>query len=260
MPLRNKKEETDVQTKIDRYFGYFRTQVNEIAEIRSGQNSENFGRNDLLIYKKALFVCILSSLARGLYGKEQRKDKEHFIQLIAGYADWADSDRVSSIQLFLILRKNRKIIDRAPGGLYEKLEQNVSSLITGQLYKPVEIDTTLDEYIEKYSVSEIVNVIKMIEDSRMTALLYAYRCNLIHEFRQPGYGIEMTDDGDYAYYHSYSNRDPGWELVFPLALFKNLCLSCIDNLQKYYRVQAGDPYAKYLFSSMWSDKFMPPKP
>ena len=76
-------------------------------------------------------------------------------------------------------------------------------------------------------VAETASERKAIEATRYAALFYTYRNHLVHEFREPGYGIERDDDFAAPYYHSMTSCDRGssensWELVFPCRLSRPL--------------------------------------
>ena len=249
MTVLGKRPGEEVQEKIRRYSSYFKKQLNAIDAMTSSKD-----RDSAIMYKKSLYVCLLSALARGRYGKQQRKDREHFLQLISEYSDWQDRDRVSAVQLYYTLKKNRTLMAEAPEILFSRVAEQIREMKSGHVYKVSDVDDSIFSYNSMIcGTSSQVN--NMISGSRMQSLLYDYRCHLVHEFRSPGYGIEMTDDGEHAYYHSYINREPGWELVFPLRLFKKICKDCIDNLQQYYLAKEINPYARYRFSSLWSDRF-----
>ncbi|MFC1485626.1 hypothetical protein ACFL55_01200, partial [Candidatus Latescibacterota bacterium] len=67
-------------------------------------------------------------------------------------------------------------------------------------------------------------------------LLWDYRNFLVHEFREPGYGMEFPDD-KYTFYHTMQDIDTKentWELVYPVGFFKNICGNTINNLKHYY--------------------------
>ena len=249
MTVLGKRPGEDVPNRINRYSSYFNKQINTIDAMKSSKD-----RDSSIMYRKSLYVCLLSSLARGRYGQEQRKDRQHFLQLISEYSDWEERDRVSTVQLHYTLRKNKTLRAEAPESLVLRVAEKVKAMQPGNVYQVPAIDAEFDYYSNMVCRTS-PKVKNLIFGSRMKSLLYDYRCHLVHEFRSPGYGIEMTGDGEHAYYHSYINREPGWELVFPLGLFKQICKSCVENLHRYYLAEGINPYGRYRFSSLWSDKF-----
>ena len=249
MTVLGKRPGEDVPNRINRYSSYFNKQINAIDAMKSSKD-----RDSSIMYRKSLYVCLLSALACGRYGKQQGKDRQHFLQLISDYSDWAERDRVSTVQLHYTLTKNKTLRAETPKSIMVLAGEKVREMQSGNVYPVPAVDDEIDFYSNLIS-STSPKVKNLIFGSRMQALLYDYRCHLVHEFRSPGYGIEMTGDGERAYYHSYINRKPGWELVFPLGLFKQICKSCVENLHRYYLAEGINPYGRYRFSSLWSDKF-----
>ena len=75
---------------------------------------------------------------------------------------------------------------------------------------------------------------------------------MIHEFREPGYGMELSNDESTPYYHSY--QDKPWQLVFPVGIFQKVCEGCLANLKKFLLERNTNPYESYEFGDMWIEK------
>jgi hypothetical protein len=90
---------------------------------------------------------------------------------------------------------------------------------------------------------------RLVEQARYVELLYTYRNHLVHEFRKPGYGIELSDDPTTPYYHGMEGSP--WELVFPGQFLHNLCGNCIDGLAVHLRTSGLNPYDAYKFGTLW---------
>ena len=83
------------------------------------------------------------------------------------------------------------------------------------------------------------------------ALLYRYRNFLVHESREPGYGMDGTRDAkSEAYYHGYIN-EPKWHLAYPIKLFKKIFLNSLKNLKFYLQENQIDPYALVADTTRW---------
>jgi hypothetical protein len=80
----------------------------------------------------------------------------------------------------------------------------------------------------------------LIKGCRYAELFYTYRNNLIHEFRAPGYGIEVASDTARPYHRGL--QDDGWQLVFPAGFFAFIFASALSGLESYLmaRDQDGD--------------------
>lgn len=94
---------------------------------------------------------------------------------------------------------------------------------------------------------------KLLRDCRHTHRLYAYRNHLVHEFREPGHGIEFSDDGSSPYYHGRTDEAAreSWELVYPIGFFRLLAHRSLATLKTYLLQADLDPYACYHFGSPW---------
>jgi hypothetical protein len=97
-----------------------------------------------------------------------------------------------------------------------------------------------------------------LESLQHVNLLYAYRNSLVHEFRAPGYSLELEDDKD-PFYMSMSDVgdvESGyrWELSYPVAFIEVLCDKCITNLEAYLKKDRLDPRASFVFGSYWLEE------
>jgi hypothetical protein len=89
----------------------------------------------------------------------------------------------------------------------------------------------------------------LLTSCRYAEFFYTYRNNLVHEFREPGYGIEMSSDKDQPYYHSMIG-DP-WQLVFPVGFFARLYAEALAGLRALLVRYDIDPYGQFEFGSRW---------
>jgi len=161
--------------------------------------------------------------------------------LIDTCSNWEDKDRVSLQQLLLNLNET----GYCSGHLYEETRNQVNSWTEGAIIRPSE-DPFFNQIIGLANPDEKPLVMK----ARYSELFYTYRNCLVHEFREPGYGIEMSVDPSTPYYHGMTNSP--WQLVFPLPFIKELCLTCLNGLREYLITNEVNPYDSYGFGSMWS--------
>jgi hypothetical protein len=75
---------------------------------------------------------------------------------------------------------------------------------------------------------------------------------LIHEFREPGYGMELSQDASTPYYHGVTGHP--WQLVFPDSFIKTITVGCLNGLVKQLRSEKTNPYECYQFGSLWRQK------
>jgi hypothetical protein len=94
---------------------------------------------------------------------------------------------------------------------------------------------------------------KQVNLMRHTSLLYGFRCKLVHEFREPGYGMEAFSD-ELPHYHSMTDLDDSIqtiELVYPTEWFVRLPISVLKSLKTHYLNAETNPYESYDFDSLW---------
>jgi len=95
--------------------------------------------------------------------------------------------------------------------------------------------------------SEFGANVSIVKECQHGCLLWAYRNVLLHEFREPGFGINLVDDAESPYYHQVDfTSGPlagsvGWELVIPCRFLEHLVQSCLNNLATYMRNEGIDP-------------------
>jgi hypothetical protein len=82
---------------------------------------------------------------------------------------------------------------------------------------------------------------KAVEWYRHSELFYRYRNSLVHESREPGYGMAVTDSAD-AHYTAYIG-DPRWYLAYPLPMFEALLRRSLASFRQWLTVNGIDPYA-----------------
>jgi hypothetical protein len=74
------------------------------------------------------------------------------------------------------------------------------------------------------------------------SILYRYRNNLVHQARRPGGAAELLgEDQTEACYHTYAG-DSSVYLLYPVGLFRRLCISSLENLGRYLDKSKLDPH------------------
>lgn len=98
------------------------------------------------------------------------------------------------------------------------------------------------------------NEAKLIAECQYFELFYTYRNCLVHEFREPGYGWDVSGAGVQPFYMSYLGREGQWERTFPTRFFQRLLDSTIEGVRDHLLREKIDPYTRFEFGSMWSGK------
>lgn len=167
------------------------------------------------------------------------------MRFVQEHGSWTDGNRVSTP--FLVTRLEAK-----------KLTGDLLAYVRGRLtaFNPnaggsislSHIDACLDE-LRPLVVTEHEE--RELREVQHLALLYRYRKHLVHEFREPGYGMEVfAEDGDEPCYHGYA-KDPRFYLVYPVGLFQSLADSAITQIEAYFAARNLDPYERVGDTSRW---------
>lgn len=220
---------------VEQYCSYFEKQLAQIQELENR------------LHKKVLLLVVLDTLGRARY-PDEKSNKFRFIKVIKDHIQWKDSSRVS---LYRILSLSNSTDS-----------SNLTSFAGNSIrnWKGWEMPNVSEDppnlEVEAMIVDEQER--KMVQDSTHSNLLYAYRNHLIHEFREPGRGMEMDQRDTSPYYlrmtHislSGSSEFETWELVYPLSFFIILAESCLLKLKQHLLQNDLNPYSFYEFGTMW---------
>jgi hypothetical protein len=222
-----------VRDDIDQYIAYFDAQNQEIATVARP------------VFKKVLYLVEIDTLSRAAFPRVSR-NRQRVVQFIDTCSNWNDTDKVSAVQLKFVLEKNGIL----SGQLYDSINRRINSWAYGQIIRPND-DLTLGEAQRLSTPSES----KYVNDARYAELLYTYRNHLLHEFREPGHGMDLGADLPSAPYYlgmdQLSTGQGSWELVFPVQLLRALCEGCINGLKAHLSANNLNPYDAYKFGTMW---------
>jgi hypothetical protein len=210
---------------IEQFIEYFESRVASIEAVKTPT------------YRKLLYATALDPLARAAFGNIGHRQR--IVRLIDELTSWSAKSLISLPQLELNLREAK----RGRYRLYREVKRRLSQWPPGHIIHtagspdPVVLATfaTPQEH-------------KMLTNCRYPELFYTYRNNLIHEFREPGYGIEMSTDKDQPYYTSMINGR--WELVFPVSFFSVVYKQAVAGLRTYLLHHRIDPYIRFEFGSL----------
>lgn len=234
-----------VYEAVDRYWHHFSNQINQIADL-SCESAD--------LFKETLFCSLIDALSRSVFPWKQPRDR--FTSLVQRFGRWEHQDRISLPHL-------ARLLQLAPDPAFEKLRRFVLEKL---FYWKAPWDVvTLDqdslmEEVSKYWPRN--NEYKMpIEKVRIESLthlhlLYSYRNSLVHELRQPGYGID-TGERSKPYYHDMSTITHGneppletFELVYPAKFFEKMCNIILTTLRDYMKENQLNPFSPTIISAL----------
>lgn len=216
-----------MSANVKQYSIYFSERIAEIDKIEPR------------LFRKVLLIGIIDTLSRAAFptvsGHRQRVTQ--FIERCSG---WHDHNRVSSQQLLL------NLIDSSikSGALYDLAQKKVSAWPDGRIIRPTE-DLSFQEADSVAAPAEKV----LVKNATYLQLFYTYRNHLVHEFREPGYGMELSQDPSTPYYHGMKGEP--WQLVFSDSFIKGICSDCLNGLVQLLLTEKRNPYDCYEFGSLW---------
>ena len=217
------------EQKIQYFISNLQSQFVHVDEIKSP------------FLRKIVLVSLLDSMSHAAYPKinENHKRVVCFLDKCSG---WVDKDTISAQQLLLQLQKSG--ITNSNLFLFAQNHVIGWQKGLGKLVEPK--DDLVDNQIPPIASED---EIKLINRVRYKELLYTYRNNLVHDFSEPGHGVELFDWA-FPYYHHGEMKDP-WELVFSAPFFRKLCWDSIEGLEKHLRENTMNPYDSYQHESTW---------
>lgn len=193
------------------------------------------------LHRKILCATALDPLARAAFGPGFNRDR--FTRLIRELSGWTECERISLPQL----QQRLRVAQRSRYKLYREVSRRLhdwgSGLRIGLQRSPLAAEL-LPIAQEKEA--------KLISECEYSELFYSYRNSLVHEFREPGYGWDVSGKGVRPFYMSYLGREGQWELTFPVHFLENLLNDTIGRVKSHLLRAKIDPYRRFQFGSMWS--------
>ena len=237
-----------LEQDIDQFCDYFSQQANQINTIRPAQNND-YGISQIRLYKKTLYVTALDTLAGFRFNELHRQNKNRFIRFLQEFCNWENGNLVSLPFLFDQLT-TKKLKD---GHLFASIEDHLKGFSgeDGGTLNIENIDLTLDAVLD---LARSENEEKIIYNSQHYSLFYGYRNCLVHEAREPGRAMEVTQN-PLPHYNSYLQQQPQditqWHLAYPVQHFNSILLSGIENLRTYLHAANVNPYDNLSGSRWW---------
>ena len=236
-----------LDSSIETYISHFREIVQRLRDY-------NLDPKDRLL-KKNILVSVLDALSRTTSNCADG-NRERFTGIVANFGDWPNHSRISAPHLSYFLRNLR-----SPD--YEGARVFIAAVIRKNSrpgFVTLSSDPEFDEVKKLWPVPADQKLVSQLSLSSFTHLnlLYQYRNSLVHEFREPGEGMEFNSTHDEPFYHELTTVDDDGslgketlELVYPLNFYFKLTDSVIKNVEIYLRKNAIDPYSCYRFGSSW---------
>ena len=230
-----------LRDSVERFSSFFKEKLQDIASIPLEKSGE--------LFQKILYYGLLDALSVSVASAKKR-NRQRLVSLVRCFSNWAQCERVSLPHII-------RLLQRVPDPEFSQLREYAFSLYD-RWQSGVTVSLDRDPSFEEVKKRWPRTLPKPIEDVRLESfqhvhLLYSYRNSLIHEFREPGYGMEFGPT-DEPFYHSMmqgETENDSWELVYPVGFFRKLCETTLAGISEYYLKNRIDPYSRYTFGSSW---------
>jgi hypothetical protein len=223
------------EQNINQFCSYFQANIDEIAKYNNR------------IHQKILIVTLLDTLSRVWRMGKEGRNKLRFLKLVRECINWEHSDKISIPITFYRLEN---VNFKANQGLKNKFKELFNKFQNGRMPR-LDIDPF---YSEIENLAENSEEKELLKNARHAELLYLYRNNLIHEFKEPGDGVEFSNDNTSPYYFWLTHIDyitETCELVYPFKFFLNLCNVALTSIKAFLVSNDLDPYTFFKFGSPW---------
>lgn len=212
---------------ISRFTGHFREQLSQIDRVHSEQ------------FRQTLYCLVLDPFAIAAYPNAD--SRTGVVRLLRELAGWPDAQRVSRLQLRLALRSE----GLAKLGLYRDVLKRLRS-------QPIQNKTPLSasplpSELEPYATTEREK--KILRMCTYGHLFYTFRCNLVHEFRPPGYQTDWGRNSADPYYGK--SAFDKHQLVFPVSFLSRIAHESLRQLEIRLLADKIAPHSKFKFGSLW---------
>jgi len=222
---------------------FFRRQI-EVVDALGCLPNEMVGitdRENVTLYKKIAYVSFLDCFAslrfsKDAFGKPSRNNRKRFIDFLQQDAAWEVGSMISLSFL------NEKLLNvKTDGKLVRYINEKLClGYDFGDTISAAKIDESIEPLL-KLASTEAEK--KAIRDCQHYSIMYRYRNNLVHQARRPGRASEnLGKDNDEACYHTYAGKSVLY-LLYPIALFKRLCVTSLNKLGRYFEENKLDPLA-----------------
>lgn len=237
----------DLDSRIGVYADHFQKKIDRLK-------SYTFDAEDRLL-KKNILVSILDAISRATSNPGDG-NRDRFTGVVANFGKWPEHSRVSAPHVSYLLRHLRSpAFERARESIAATIKKNSNGSFVS-----LSSDPELDALKELWPVPVDQKLYEQLSLASFTHLnlLYYHRNSLVHELREPGYGMEFHENHDEPFYHGMTTSGPDnapsvqtLELVYPLKFFFRLTESVLKNVETYLRKNRIDPYDAYPFGSSW---------
>ncbi|MDL1979686.1 MAG: hypothetical protein LWX52_16660 [Deltaproteobacteria bacterium] len=229
---------------LDNFMGFFRRQLEVVNALgcTSNRTASITGQEDVTLYKKIAYVSLLDCFAslrfhKAAYGQLFRQNNKRFTRFLGECAGWRVGGLIS-----LAFLSDRLPKASSDGRLAKHINKKLTNLGNsfGDSVSAEDVDEEPEGLLELASTETEEEAVLYCQHY---SIMYRYRNNLVHQARRPGGAAELLgEDQTEALYHTYAG-DSTVYLLYPIGLFKRLCMSSLENLGRYLTENKLDPHS-----------------
>ncbi len=177
----------ELKGNVERFVGFFRDQL-KVIQITDFKESTS-------VFRKILYYAVLDGLSKTIASR-RKGNRGRIVTLIRRFCRWSTSEKISLPHLV-------KLLEKVAEPEFRDLREYAFSLCEkwgeGEVMY-LEKDPEFQD-VKKRWPKDIPKPFKGIQIGylRHVNLFYNYRNYLMHELRQPGYGMEFEDN--IPFYH-----------------------------------------------------------
>lgn len=250
--------------KVDRFKTYY------LDLIKTAECEQNLANQK--VHSKILCCSIFDAISKSLFPKST-SNCMRFVSLVRLCEGWPESQKVSLLHLVRLFEVTPHLPSSA-NKLKEFATQEFgkSFPISNRLMsnnKPISSDIDI-ENIKVLWPTQDDKPIKigkvMPHQLKHEHLLWLYRNSVVHEYRNPGRGVELGQYvPEYAFYQEVStvsaltekgiNFSNQWELVYPASFFIELCKQALNVASSIHLKNETCPFKAYSEGTYWIPDF-----
>lgn len=213
---------------------YFRQQIKIVNALgcKPDETVGLTGQENVTLYKKIAYVSLLDCFASIRFSKLAypelfKKNNIRFTRFLEECGEWEVGGLIS-----LDFLRDRLPKASTNGRLSKYIRQQLANL--GNNFGDTICAKDVDESQAKLlALASTQAEEEAISHCQHYSIMYRYRNNLVHQARRPGGAAEsMSQNQAEACYHTYAG-DSAMYLLYPLGLFRRLCESSLEKLEKY---------------------------
>ena len=253
-----------LKEKVDRFKEYY---LDLISVAESEHNLAN-----QKVHSKILCCSVFDAISKSVF-PNAKSNRERFTSLVRLCKNWPESQKISVLHLMRLFEVTPHLSPEAKE-LRELVSSKYNKLFTPSNHPmsnsiPISTDLDLEEVLklwpkENSKQVKIGNVLP--HQLKHEHLLWLYRNSVVHEYRNPGNGVELGQYvPEYAFYQEvFTNHTiedtrmkftNHWELVYPSKLFSNLCKNAVDIACAFHLKNSSCPFKAYSDGTYWIPDF-----